>query len=103
LHYHEGPRDASQPRAVHQEIDMQVLIRGLHRDITEQQLRDKISPYAPVRSVELVRDGDPERPWAWVNLDVDPFTAWRLLRQFDRQYFAGGMMRWYIPAHQSND
>lgn len=82
---------------------MQVLIRGLHRDITEQQLRDKLSPYAPVRSVELVRDGDPERPWAWVNLDVDPFTAWRLLRQFDRQYFAGAMMRWYIPAHQSND
>ena len=52
------------------------------------------------RIVEMVRDGDPDHPWAWVDLDIDPFTAWRLLRQLDRQYFAGSMMRWYIPAHQ---
>ncbi|MGT2495220.1 hypothetical protein ACU4GD_44925 [Cupriavidus basilensis] len=38
-------------------------------------MRDKLAPYAPVKSVELVREGDPEHPWAWVNLDVDPFTA----------------------------
>ena len=80
---------------------MQVLIRGLHRDVTEDMLRDKLKGYAPVNSVELVRDGDPNHPWAWVDLAVDPFTAWRLLRQFDRQYFAGSVMRWYIPAHQS--
>jgi hypothetical protein len=36
-----------------------------------------------------------------VDLAVDPFTAWRLLRQLDKQYFAGSVMRWYIPAHQS--
>ncbi|AOY91603.1 molybdenum cofactor biosynthesis protein MoaA [Cupriavidus sp. USMAA2-4] len=79
---------------------MQVLIRGLHRDVTEQMLRDKLSPYAPVNSVELVRDGDPDHPWAFVDLGVDVFSAWNLLRRFDRQYFAGSMMRWYIPAHQ---
>lgn len=79
---------------------MKVLIRGLHRDVTEQMLRDKLAIYAPVKSVELMREGDADHPWAWVDLDVDPFTAWRLLRQLDRQYFAGSMMRWYIPAHQ---
>ncbi|MBB1630003.1 RNA-binding protein [Cupriavidus sp. UME77] len=79
---------------------MKVLIRGLHRDVTEQMLRDKLATYAPVKSVELMREGDPNHPWAWVDLDIDAFTAWRLLRQLDRQYFAGSMMRWYIPAHQ---
>ena len=79
---------------------MKVLIRGLHRDVTEQMLRDKLATYAPVTSVELMREGDPNHPWAWVDLDIDAFTAWRLLRQLDRQYFAGSMMRWYIPAHQ---
>jgi len=78
-----------------------ILIRGLHRDVTEAMLTDKLSPHARVNSVEIVRDGDPDHPWAWVDLAVDPFTAWRLLRQFDRQYFAGGRMRWYIPAYQT--
>ncbi|MDF9429350.1 RNA-binding protein [Cupriavidus gilardii] len=80
---------------------MQVLIRGLHRDITEQRLRDKFAPYAPVRSVEVMRDGDPERPWAWVDLDVDLFTAFGLVRRFDGKYFDGGVMRLHIVAHQN--
>jgi len=79
---------------------MQVLIRGLHRDVTEQKLRDKLSPYADVKSVEIVREGDADHPWAFVDLDVDVFEAWHLLRRFDRQYFDGSRMHWYIPAHQ---
>lgn len=79
---------------------MQILIRGLPPDVTEAMLQDKLSVYAPVRSVEILRDGDPERPWAWVDVDIDRIAAWRLLRQFDRQSFKGGVMRWYIPMHQ---
>ncbi|MCY1250156.1 hypothetical protein D9M68_475490 [compost metagenome] len=79
---------------------MQVLIRGLHRDVTESMLQEKLRDHAPVRSVEIVRDGDPEHPWAWVDLDIDRVAAWRLLRQFDRQSFKGSVMRWYIPMHQ---
>lgn len=81
---------------------MQVLIRGLRREITEQRLRDKFAPYAPVRSVEIMRDGDPERPWAWVDFDMDLVAALGLLRQFDGQYFEGGVMRLHLVAHQSN-
>ena len=43
---------------------MQVLIRGLHRDVTEEMLRDKLKDYATVNSVEIVRDGDANHPWA---------------------------------------
>ncbi|WP_064576682.1 RNA recognition motif domain-containing protein [Cupriavidus gilardii] len=82
---------------------MQVLIRGLRRDITEQRLRDKFAPYAPVRSVEIMRDGDPEQPWAWLDFDMDFFAALGLLRQFDGQYFDGGVMRLHLVAHQSDD
>lgn len=81
---------------------MNVLIRGLTEDVTEEMLREKLEPYAKVLSLEMLRDGDPRRPWAWVDLGVDYMQAWRLMRQFDRQYFAGGVMRWYIPAHQDN-
>jgi hypothetical protein len=80
---------------------MQVLIRGLHRDVTADMLREKLKIYAPVNSIDIMREGDPDHPWAWVDLDIDAFTAWRLLRQLDKQYFAGSIMRWYIPAHQS--
>ncbi|MFJ4288503.1 RNA recognition motif domain-containing protein [Cupriavidus sp. NPDC089707] len=79
---------------------MHILIRGLPRDVTEGMLQDELDGYAPVRSVEIVRNGDPDRPWAWVDLDVDRFAAWRLLQQFDRQSFHGSVMRWYIPMHQ---
>ncbi|CAG9184507.1 RNA recognition motif domain-containing protein [Cupriavidus pinatubonensis] len=82
---------------------MQILIRGLHRDVTEAMLRDMLARHAPVNAVEIVRDGDPERPWAWVDLAVDRFTAWSLMRQMDRQVFAGGRMHWYIPVHQEPD
>lgn len=82
---------------------MQILIRGLRRNVTEAMLRDMLARHAPVNSVEIVRDGDPERPWAWVDLAVDRFTAWSLMRQLDRQVFAGGRMHWYIPVHQESD
>ena len=77
-----------------------VLIRGLPADVTEQMLRDKLSPHAPVKSVEMVRDGDPNQPWAWVDLDVDLIGALGLVRRFDLQYLGNSMMRWHIPAHQ---
>jgi hypothetical protein len=81
---------------------MKVLIRGLSEDVTEEMLREKLEPYAKVLSLEMMREGDPRHPWAWVDLAIDYMQAWRLMRQFDKQYFAGGMMHWYIPAHQDN-
>ncbi len=41
-------------------------------DVTEDMLRDKLKGYASVNSVELVRDGDPNHPWAWVDLGGGP-------------------------------
>jgi hypothetical protein len=79
---------------------MKLLIRGLPPDVTEEMLREKVSPYAPVKSVELVRDGDPNQPWAWLDLDVDLIGALGLVRKFDRQYLGSSVMSWHIPAHQ---
>lgn len=82
---------------------MQILIRGLRRNVTEAMLRDLLAQHVAVNSVEIIREGDPERPWAWVDLAVDRFMAWSLLRQMDRHVFAGGRMHWYIPVHQETD
>ena len=82
---------------------MQILIRGLRRNVTEAMLRDLLAQHVAVNAVEIIREGDPERPWAWVDLAVDRFMAWSLLRQMDRHVFAGGRMHWYILVHQEPD
>lgn len=80
---------------------MRVLVRGMSSDVTEKMLRDKVEPHAKVVSVEIVREGDAQHPWALLDLDVDLLTGWKLVHHFDRQYFAGGITRWHVPAHQS--
>lgn len=79
---------------------MMVLIRGLRGDVTEQALRARLEPCSRIRSIELMREGDANQPWACVDFDTDLFGVLALLRRFDRQPLDGSVMRWRILSHQ---
>ncbi|KAF7963914.1 molybdenum cofactor biosynthesis protein MoaA [Cupriavidus sp. UYMMa02A] len=79
---------------------MKVLVRGLRPGVDAATLCAALRPYADVRAVELVRDGDPERPWAWVDIAAGALTVWKLVARLDGRYIAGCHLRWHVPAYR---
>ncbi len=82
---------------------MKVLVRGLRPGIDAATLRTALKPYAEVRAVELVREGDPKHPWAWVDIAAGALTVWKLVARLDGRYIAGCHLRWYVPAYRGRD
>lgn len=79
---------------------MKVLVRGLKAGLDAATLRAALKRYADVRSVEFVREGDPERPWAWVEIAAGALSVWKLVARLDGRYIAGCHTRWYVPAYR---
>lgn len=80
---------------------MKVLIRGLKAGLDAATLRKALAAYADIRDVEMVRSGDPERPWAWVDIAAGAMTVWKLVARLDGRYIAGCHMRWHVPAYRT--
>ncbi|CAG2149286.1 RNA-binding protein [Cupriavidus numazuensis] len=79
---------------------MKVLVRGLRPGVDAATLRKALKPYAEVRAVEFVREGDPNRPWAWVDIAAGALAVWKLVHRLDGRYIAGCHLRWYVPAYR---
>lgn len=78
---------------------MNVLIRGLRAGLDAETLRNALAAYVPVRNVEMVSEGDVNRPWAVVDIAADALTVWKLVARLDGRYIAGSHTRWYVPAY----
>ena len=50
---------------------MKILLTGLQRDFDPDALRDRMAKFGHVIGVQTVRDGDPEQPWAIVDMAPD--------------------------------
>ena len=42
---------------------------GLHNDACADNVASGLAPFFQVRKVDMVREGDPESPWAIVEVD----------------------------------
>ncbi len=80
---------------------MNVLIRGLRAGVDAATLRRALAAYVPVRGVQLLSEGDPDHPWALVDIAADAFTVWKLVARLDGRYIAGCHTRWHVPAYGS--
>jgi hypothetical protein len=66
---------------------MKIILTGLHEDADIDKLRERMSQFGPVLDIQAVRDGDPDKPWFIVNLNVDMAHATDVARRIDGIYY----------------
>ena len=54
---------------------MKLILSGLGPETDPGQLSERMSRFGPVLGLEPVLEGDPDRPWFIVDLDIPPTAA----------------------------
>jgi hypothetical protein len=65
---------------------MKILLTGLQPDFDVAALRERMTHFGPVLDVQAVRDGDPEHPWAIVEMALGAGEANEVARRIDGIY-----------------
>ena len=78
---------------------MKILLTGLQRDFDPDALRDRMTKFGDVISVQAVRDGDPEHPWALVDMAMDVATATEVARRIDGIYYIDRFIHARVMLH----
>ena len=47
---------------------MKIVISGLQPDVDPELLRERMEHFGPVVSLEIIRDGNPDQPWALLEM-----------------------------------
>jgi hypothetical protein len=68
---------------------MKLILSGLSPETDLHKLRERMAHFGPVRGIEPIREGDPDRPWFVVDLDLPPGAATAVARRIDGIYFHG--------------
>lgn len=68
---------------------MKLILSGLSPETDLANLATRMSRFGPVRGVQPVREGDPQRPWFIVDLDLPHGAAVAVARRIDGIYFNG--------------
>lgn len=78
---------------------MKILLTGLQPDFDPDALRDRMSKFGPVAGVQAVRDGDPEHPWAIVDMAMDVGSATEVARRMDGIYYIDRFIHARVMLH----
>lgn len=82
---------------------MQIILSGLHGDVTEDGVKHELSRFFHVLAVRLVREGETDSPWALVDV-CDPYPhVWNKCNQLRGVFHRGKRLHFYIPMHQEED
>lgn len=81
---------------------MQVILRGLTEDACEISVTEILAPFCHVTRVHMVREGDPDRPWAVIHVTGSYERIWRVCKQLTGLAHRGRRLHFYIPLHQSD-
>ena len=65
---------------------MKILLTGLQPGFDLETLKGRMAKFGPVTEVKAVEDGDPERPWAIVDMAVGTAEATEIARRIDGIY-----------------
>ena len=68
---------------------MKLILSGLGPETDPGQLSERMSRFGPVLGLEPVLEGDPDRPWFIVDLDIPPTAATAVARRIDGISFNG--------------
>jgi hypothetical protein len=63
---------------------MKLLLSGLGADTDLDTLQERMRHFGPVLDILVVREGDPERPWFVVDMDITPDIATEVARRIER-------------------
>jgi hypothetical protein len=74
---------------------MKIVLSGLQPDFDLESLRDRMTKFGPVTDIQAVRDGDPDQPWAIVDMALDVAEATEVARRIDGIYYIDR----FIHAH----
>jgi len=78
---------------------MKLLISGLDPDTDLDTLRERMRHFGPVLDILVVREGDPERPWFIIDMDITPDVATEVARRIDGIYFHGSFVHARVMLH----
>lgn len=76
-----------------------VALWNLPAETSEAELREVVEHYAPVVSVSIERQGDPQRPMAIVSLGLDGSAALRIVHRLDGLWHAGRFLSANVLMH----
>jgi len=81
------------------EVFMKIILTGLHEDADIEKLRERMSHFGPVIDIQAVRDGDPDKPWFIVDMDVDVGEATNVARRIDGIYYNDRFLHARVMFH----
>lgn len=62
---------------------MKIPLSGLQRDFDPAKLRDRRTEFGPVVDAHVVRDGDPDQPWAVADMALGLAASTGAARRID--------------------
>lgn len=78
---------------------MQIILRGLHGDDNEDSVTSELATYLHVTSVEMVRQGEDDNPWALVEVSDSYERVWNVCNQLRGVFHRGKPLHLSIPLH----
>lgn len=78
---------------------MKILLTGLQRDFDPQALQERMSHFGHVVGVQPVLEGDPEHPWAIVEMALSVAEATEVARRIDGIYYIDRFIRARVMTH----
>lgn len=80
---------------------MQVILRGLNEQASEQSLTSWLSPFFHVQRVKMIREGARDSPWALIEVADSYERVWSTCQRLRGVFHEGKRLHFYIPLHQS--
>lgn len=79
---------------------MKIMLSGLHGDFDADTLKARMSHFGPVKDIQVITEGDPDKPWVLVELAIDPAQATEVARRIDGIYFRDRFLRALVMPHE---
>ena len=77
---------------------MRIVIENLPHDVSEEEVREALSPFAPVGRIALVKEGN--LPTAVIETDITHVEAISLAMRIDGHFYKGQRLRAWVPLWQ---
>lgn len=76
-----------------------ILLTGLPATVDPDRLKERLAPFGPVVGIHLIAEGDPDRPWVVVEMDLDLVAAQAVARRIDGIYYNDRFIGAHVMTH----
>ena len=76
-----------------------ILLTGIAVDVTEERVREKFESVGPVHAVDIIREGDPDRPMVIVTLDISDELAFTIVSRVTNFWHEGNLITAQLLLH----